>query len=217
MDSEPLMLSGIQHFAFCPRQWALIHIEQQWQENVRTVDGNIFHQRAHHGETRELRGDLLIIRGLRVYSEKYGITGICDVVEFHRSDEGIPLSNNEGLWVPYPVEYKKGNSKDSNEDRLQLCAQAICLEEMLSVIINEGALFYGEPRKRERVFFTEDLREQVSETVHLMHQYFNRGFTPKPHRTKACNACSMVEICLPQTDRTVSVKDYIRLNTEVSE
>ncbi len=104
MDTEPLMISGIQHFTFCQRQWALIHIEQQWQENVRTVDGKIFHGRAHHGEARDLRGDVLILRGLRVFSEKLSITRICDVVEFHRSSQGVPLTGQEGLWLPYPVE-----------------------------------------------------------------------------------------------------------------
>ena len=151
MHEDLLMISGIQHFAFCPRQWALIHIEQQWNENVRTVDGNIFHQRAHHGEAHELRGDLLIVRGLHVRSEKLKITGICDVVEFRKSSNGVPIFGYDGNWMPYPVEYKKGEPKEHDADRLQLCAQAMCLEEMLSCRISEGALFYGEPKRRENL------------------------------------------------------------------
>ena len=118
MDSDLLMLSGIQHFAFCPRQWALIHIEQQWQENARTVDGSVFHQKPHYGDAQECRGDTLIIRSLKVFSEKLGVTGTCDVVEFHRSAEGISLPNHQGFWVPYPVEYKKGKPKENDADRL---------------------------------------------------------------------------------------------------
>ena len=155
------MLSGLQHFPYCRRQWALIHIEQQWAENERTVDGQIFHSVAHDKARIEKRGDLLIIRGLHVKSARLGMSGICDVVEFHRADNGISLSSYAGLWQPYPVEYKKGLPKANEADELQLCAQAICLEEMLLCHITDGSLFYGENRRRKRVEFTRK-KEPIS-------------------------------------------------------
>ena len=141
-EDDYLMLSGLQHFAYCRRQWALIHIEQQWAENERTVDGQIFHAVAHDKGRIEKRGDLLITRGLPIKSAQLGMSGICDVVEFHKSAEGVSLASYEGLWQPYPVEYKKGLPKLNEADELQLCGQAICLEEMLLCRIPGGSLFY---------------------------------------------------------------------------
>ena len=129
-EEDLLQLSGLQHFAFCRRQWALIHVEHQWQENLRTVEGALFHQRAHDEAQRERRGDTLILRGLPVISHRLGITGQCDVVEFHGAPDGVPLRGEDGLWLPYPIEYKRGAPKAHDADRLQLCAQAMCLEEM---------------------------------------------------------------------------------------
>ena len=143
-SSEDLLpLSGLQHFAFCRRQWALIHLEQQWQENLRTVEGGLLHRRAHDEAARERRSDTLILRGLQVVSHQLGLSGQCDVVEFHATPKGVPLQGEEGLWQPYPVEYKRGKPKSHQADELQLCAQAMCLEEMLCCSIPEGALFYG--------------------------------------------------------------------------
>ena len=207
-DQELLMLSGIQHFAFCPRQWALIHIEQLWADNTRTVDGQIFHKRAHEA-THELRVDNLIVRGLRVSSQLLGITGVCDVVEFHRDGSGVPIQSYEGRWLPYPVEYKKGKAKENDADRLQLCAQAICLEEMLFCKIPEGALFYGETRHREVVCMTDELRQKTAAMVKLMHQYEEKGYTPPPHLRKECNACSLKELCIPRIEKAQSVQNYI--------
>lgn len=126
-----LMISGLQHFRFCRRQWALIHIEQQWAENLRTTEGALLHERAHDEQLRERRGDTIITRSLRVYSLTLGLTGQCDVVEFHRDERGVPLHGYEGTWLPFPVEYKRGRAKQDGCDELQLCAQAMCLEEML--------------------------------------------------------------------------------------
>lgn len=131
-EDDWLALSGLQHFSFCRRQWALIHIEQQWQENYLTTAGHLEHERAHDYEQSESRGDTLIMRDLRVFSRHLGITGACDVVEFHQSDDGVPLRGRNGLWSAYPIEYKHGQSKTVDADRLQLCAEAMCLEEMLS-------------------------------------------------------------------------------------
>jgi len=211
---ELLLLSGIQHFAFCPRQWALIHIEQQWAENVRTVDGRILHERAHSGASTEKRGDVMIVRGMRVISLKLGITGQCDVVEFRRNPEGITLHGHEGKWLPSPVEYKKGRPKEIDADRLQMCAQAMCLEEMLACTIAEGSLYYGEPRRRERVEMTQELRDKTAETVRQMNEYFRRGYTPKPKPAARCRACSLSDLCLPRLVKAAPVSEYLKIAVE---
>lgn len=206
---EFLQLSGIQHFVFCPRQWALIHIEQQWQENERTADGRIFHERAHDGPQHELRGDLLILRGLRVSSNALGVSGTCDVVEFRRDPAGVRLASYEGTWTPYPVEYKRGEPKPGNADRLQLCVQAMCLEEMLLCSIPEGSLFYGETRRRETVPLDEALRGEARAALERMHQYYDAGYTPKAKPSKSCNACSLKDVCLPKLPKLSDVSAYI--------
>ena len=198
-EEDYLMLSGIQHFSFCRRQWALIHIEQQWDENLRTVEGNLFHQKAHDGYSSEKRKDVIISRGMPVFSRKMGVSGVCDIVEFHRDDEkGISIYGREGKYLVYPVEYKKGQPKEEESDLLQMAAQAMCLEEMLACDITKGYLFYGEIRRRIEVVLDEGLRQRVSDSFAEMHQYFQRRFTPKVKRTKACNACSLKNLCLPQ-------------------
>lgn len=209
-EEEVLQLSGLQHFAFCRRQWALIHIEGLWQENLRTVEGDLFHSRAHDEQLRERRGDTLILRGLPVFSRTLGISGKCDVTEFHMDSNGVPLQSEAGLWVPYPVEYKRGKPKEHNADQLQLCAQAMCLEEMLCCAIPEGALFYGETRRRTPVSFSDSLRQTVRDKLEEMHQLYHRGYTPQVKQTKACNACSLKELCLPGMNRRGNVTDYLQ-------
>ncbi len=208
-EDEYLMLSGIQHFKFCRRQWALIHIEQEWGENVHTVIGELMHKKVHDPYLREKRKDTIIVRALPVSSKTLGISGECDVVEFHKCQDGISLFGHRGLYSVFPVEYKKGKSKVSEEDKLQLTAQAMCLEEMFSAEIREGAIFYGETKRRELVQFSNELRKEVQEMFEEMHQYYKRGYTPKVKKTKACNACSLKEICVPRLEKTPSVSDYI--------
>lgn len=209
-----LMISGLQHFRFCCRQWALIHLEQQWAENLRTVEGGFLHERAHNEQLQERRGDLLTVRGLRVQSLTLGLSGVCDVVEFRQDARGVPLSGKEGQWLPYPVEYKRGVPKQDGCDELQLCAQAMCLEEMLCCEIPEGALYYGEPRRRLRVSLTKELREEVRSDAAQMHALYRRGHTPRVRRTKSCNACSLKELCLPGLQKSGSVRDYLRRHME---
>lgn len=209
-----LMISGLQHFRFCRRQWALIHIEQQWAENLRTVEGELMHERAHDESLRESRGDTIITRSLRVYSLTLGLSGQCDVVEFRRSTQGVPLAGHDGLWLPYPVEYKRGKPKDDGCDELQLCAQAMCLEEMLCCDISEGALYYGENRRRARVEFTKELRNEVRDCAEQMHALYRRGYTPEVKPAKACNACSLKELCVPKLFKTGTVAEYIRKSVE---
>ncbi len=209
-EEEYLMLSGIQHFAFCRRQWALIHLEQQWQENERTVEGELLHQRAHRSDLFEKRKGVLITRAMPVYSKTMGVSGECDIVEFEEDQQGIPLFGHRGHYRVYPIEYKKGKPKETEIDHLQLTAQAMCLEEMLSAKIEEGACYYGEIRHREVVTFTKDLREQVQKYFKEMHDLYYRHYTPKVKWSKSCNACSLKEICLPKLGKTPSIKEYIQ-------
>ena len=209
-EENLLQLSGLQHFAFCRRQWALIHIEQQWQENLRTVEGKLLHRRAHDDQQRERRGNILILRGLHVASRTLGISGKCDVVEFHADPAGVPLQGEEGLWRPYPVEYKRGSPKAHDADLLQLCAQAMCMEEMLCCTVPEGSLFYGETRRRTDVFFSDELRNQVTTLLAEMQQLFRRGHTPKVRPSKSCNARSLKELCLPALLGRRSALTYLR-------
>lgn len=210
-----LQLSGLQHFAFCRRQWALIHIEQQWRENLRTVEGDLLHRRAHDEQARERRGDTLILRGLSVFSPTLRISGKCDVVEFYADPDGVPLHGEEGLWAPFPVEYKRGAPKAHQADELQLCAQAMCLEEILCCTIPEGALFYGETRRRTAVCFTQELRERVGTMLEEMHRLYARGHTPKVKPAKGCSACSLKELCLPALMREKAADTYLRQAMEV--
>ncbi len=216
-EEDFLQLSGLQHFKFCRRQWALIHIEDQWAENFRTTDGAILHENAHDGAFTESRGDLLITRGMRVFSRTLGVSGACDVLEFHRGETGVPLKGREGLWRPYPVEYKRGKPKDGDEDALQLCGQAMCLEEMLCCEIPRGALYYGEPRRRTEVEFVPELRREVQALTAEMHDLYRRGRTPRVKPTKACGACSLKELCLPKLMKSRSVSTYLRGAMEVEE
>ncbi len=214
-EADFLQLSGLQHFKFCRRQWALIHIEAQWAENYRTTDGGIFHENAHNGAGFESRGDMLITRGMRVFSTALGVSGTCDVLEFHRDGAGISLAGREGLWQPFPVEYKRGRPKENNADALQLCGQAMCLEEMLCCDIQAGALYYGETRRRMEISFTEELRQEARDLLAEMHALYRQGRTPKVKPTKGCNACSLKELCLPRLLTRRSVKDYISRAMEV--
>ena len=208
-EDDYLQLSGLQHYAFCRRQWALIHIENLWAENLRTTEGHLLHERAHDTSLRERRGNIITVRGISIHSPTLGVSGQCDVLEYHAASDDIPLPGTEGTWLPYPVEYKRGHSKDTDADRLQLCAQAMCLEEMLCCDIPEGALFYGETRRREVVFFTDDLRARVRDDLAEMHELYRRGHTPKVKPSKSCNACSLKELCLPKLVKTRSVASYL--------
>lgn len=208
-EDDYLMISGIQHFKFCRRQWALIHVEQQWAENVHTVVGELMQKKAHDPYLAEKRKDILVSRALPIFSHNLGIRGECDVVEFHKRDDGVKLYGHGDLYQIYPIEYKKGKPKQSEEDILQLAAQVMCLEEMFSVNIEEGALFYGETRRREPIQITEELKRQVRDLVMEMHQYYERRYTPKVKTNKRCNSCSLKDICLPKLSKTTTVQGYI--------
>lgn len=204
-----MSLSGLQHFLFCRRQWALIHIENLWAENIRTVDGILMHERTHNESLTEKRGNTIISRGMSVHSYRLGVSGNCDVVEFLRDASGVGINGWEGLWMPFPVEYKHGEPKENNCDAAQLCAQAMCLEEMLCCQIPRGALFYGQTKRRLSVEFSEELRQETKDALAEMHALYKREHTPKVKPSKACNACSLKELCLPVLMKKLSVKAYL--------
>lgn len=206
---EYLMLSGIQHFQFCKRQWALIHIEQQWEENVKTIEGQHLHRNADQPYVREKRGDKLIVRAMPVKSDALRISGICDVVEFVRDDFGVEIHGADGTYMPYPIEYKRGKPKATDEDRLQLALQAVCLEEMLVCDISTGFLYYSEIKHRIEISLTKQLKMKAKETVLEMHSYYKRRHTPKVKTGPHCRSCSLQNICLPELLNKRSVKSYI--------
>ena len=204
------MLSGLKHFAFCRRRWALVHIEQLWKENVLTLDGHYMHERVHDAGFTESRGSTLLSRAMPIRSQALRITGECDMVELHRDPAGVPIHGRDGLWRLYPVEYKRGKPDPRGADELQLCAQAMCLEEMFVTDIPEAALYYGKIKRRQRLILTGELRQRVKESVAEMHRLMLDGRTPKAKMGKACKSCSLVEICQPKLMKQVSASEYIR-------
>ena len=212
---ELLPLSGIQHFVFCRRQWALIHVEQQWQNNYLTTKGKLMHERVDNPFFTETRGGGIITRSMPVASYRLGLIGVCDVVEFLPSPDGIKLKDREGLYLPIPVEYKSGHEKWDRCDEAQLCAQSLCLEEMLLVQVPYGNLYYGETRHRTKIVFDSELRAYVIRMIEEMHSYFDRGYTPRVKPLKACKSCSLQDECLPNVQgKTLSASKYIELNLE---
>lgn len=213
-EGELLMLSGVQHAAFCERQWALIHIEQQWSENVLTVEGHHLHDKVDDPFETESRGNTAIIRALSLVSLQLGFYGIADVVELTRSvdeaENSISVSGREGKWLPVPVEYKRGKPKPDHCDEVQLCTQAMCLEEMYSISISKGFLYYGQTRHRHEVEFEKALRNSVISYSQRMHQLFSEGITPAPVYKPHCRSCSLKDICLPKSmNNTFTVEQYL--------
>ena len=215
-EEQLVMISALQHLVFCRRQCALIHIEQVWSENRLTVLGELLHEKVHSG-TVERRGDVRIARSLKLVSYRLGLVGQTDVVEFHRvspsshAGPGVVLLGVEGLWRPYPVEYKKGRPKKGLEDAVQLCAQALCLEEQLNTRIEEGALFYGEKRRRHTVDFSQELRLHTENLAFQLHEMIDGGKTPPPESGPKCKNCSLRDDCNPKWMGTISRKRYERM------
>ena len=198
-EADLLPLSGLQHLVFCERQCALIHLEQAWRENRLTAEGRVLHERADSGAA-ESRGDVRIGRGIHVRSRRLGLAGRADVVEFRRvgtTEKGVRLPGLENHWKPFPVEYKRGQSKRIDCDRVQLCAQALCLEEMFQISVPAGALFYGRIRRREEVVFDADLRGITEDAARRFHDIVASGKTPLVYREPKCRSCSLFEVCLP--------------------
>ena len=214
-DEELLPISALQHLRFCPRQCALIHIEGVWAENRLTAEGRALHDRVHSAGT-EGRGDRRLVRGVRLRSRKLGLVGVADMVELHRvppeSGGGrASLPGLSGCWAPYPVEYKRGRPKKDNSDEVQLCAQALCLEEMMTVEICEGAIFYGASRKRKVVAIDERLRTATEEASACLRALVDTGVTPPPENDRRCKSCSLLHHCMPGVGRLGrSAERYLR-------
>lgn len=209
-DDELLPLSGIQHFCFCKRQWALIHVEQQWQDNLWTQEGHFIHERVDDPFLNESRGDVIISRAFPLISYSLGLTGIADVIEFTYSDTGISIPDHNGHWLIKPIEYKRGKPKIDERDEVQLCAQVICLEEMFGVRINEADFYYHEIRRRQHLNITDDLRSYVFSLTKEMHEIYQKGITPNAEMGKNCRLCSLIDICVPKlTKKKRLVRSYI--------
>jgi CRISPR-associated exonuclease Cas4 len=200
-EDELLPISALQHLAFCERQWALIHLEQQWEENRLTAEGRQMHERADAGHNQTQQG-IRICRGLHLHSLRLGLTGKADVVEFHPDDAGI--------MRPFPVEYKRGRPKPDFRDEVQLCAQALCLEEMLHVEIAVGALFYGQPRRRTTINFDAGLRAETVKLAARLHELNAARITPRAKYEKKCDSCSLYSICLPMSTAATSARKYLK-------
>ncbi|MEI6972613.1 MAG: CRISPR-associated protein Cas4 [bacterium] len=197
-EDDLLPISALQHLLFCERQCALIHVELEWAENRLTAEGSILHERVHE-QGGESRGDVRIARGVRLRSLRLGLTGVADVVEFRRDEGGVEVPGMPGRRLPTPVEYKRGRPKPDVCDDVQLCAQAMCLEEMLNCTIHEGFLFYGTPRRRHHVLIDAVLRDATERAVHRLHELVDGGVTPPPVYEKKCKACSLFAQCMPKT------------------
>lgn len=211
-EDELLPISALQHLAFCERQWGLIHLEGAWSENYLTAQGDVMHEKAHEEET-ESRRDLRITRGLKLRSLRLGLVGQADVVEFHKATQGkkgIPLIGATGLWYPLIIEYKRGKPKLGHEDEVQLCAQAMCLEEMLEIDILSSSFFYGQPRRRYDLNITDALRKETESLIMRLHDMTDAGITPAGIYTKRCKACSLIDICLPKIIKSgKNVQNYL--------
>lgn len=202
VEKELIPISALNQYSYCPRRCALIHIEQVWDENRFTAEGRIMHERVHE-EGNESRSDLRITRGLPLRSQDLGLVGMADVVEFHRVDKN--------QWQPFPVEYKRGKPKPDDSDKIQLCAQAVCLEEMLGIAVPKGALFYGRTRRRFEVLFDDSLRMEVYETAKRVRELIASGATPPPVYEKRCESCSLIGECMPRNiGKHPSVKRYLK-------
>lgn len=205
-EDELLMISALQHLLFCPRQCALIHIEQQWTENRYTAEGRIMHERVDE-VGRESRGRIRTVFGLPLRSLRLGLSGRADAVEYHRQGDDSALTP---FWQPFPVEYKRGKPKKNDSDLVQLCAQAMCLEEMLACPVPEGAMYYGKPRRRMAVIFDDTLRKETTDAVRQLHELIESGRTPQARYEKKCDSCSLLSLCMPKvTGAHRSVRGYM--------
>ncbi|WP_394018635.1 CRISPR-associated protein Cas4 [Anaerococcus cruorum] len=198
IPDDYLMLSGIQHFYFCKRQWALIHIEQVWSDNSFTAEGNKLHEITDDLYLKEKRKNIIISRAIPVSSKELGLSGILDTVEFIKSDKGIEIANKKGLWMPNVVEYKRGKAKKDNRDVVQVAAQVMCLEEKYNIQIESADLFYFSTKKRETIAITDQLKDEVRAIAAQMHIMYENKLTPDAEYFKNCTMCSLYDLCMPR-------------------
>lgn len=214
-EDDMLMLSGIQHYMFCPRQWALIHIEQQWEENRLTVEGEILHTHVDDPFYRQKNGNSIMLRSVSLASKTLGLYGLSDVIELlpgETEENTISHPRYPGRWIPFPVEYKRGHGKWNECDEVQLAAQVMCLEEMYGIQLDYGALFYGETKHRELIKISLELRSLTKECAEGMHQIYDSKQTPKAVKKAHCKSCSLINLCMPSLQNCKSVKNYLKEN-----
>jgi CRISPR-associated exonuclease Cas4 len=195
-DDDLLPISGLQHLTFCERQWVLIHMECEWDENELTVEGKQLHEFVHEQGSGS-RSGVLMVCGLRLRSLEYGLTGVADLVEFHKSEDGAVVEGHSGRWMPYPVEYKRGRKRYDHADEMQLCAQIACLEEMFSLDIPSGAIFYGQPRRRYEMDASDSMMNELKEACARARDLYDHKSKPRPNIGKHCQNCSLVIQCMP--------------------
>lgn len=213
-EDELIPISALQHLVFCERQFALMFVERVWAENRFTVEGTELHAQVDGGEA-EGRGEVRIARAVPLRSLALGLTGRSDVVELRRDEDGVRVAGLGGSWRPYPIEYKRGKPKSHRADEVQLCAQALCLEEMLEVVVPAGALFYGQPRRRTEVLFDAELRQMVATSVERARELLDRQETPLARREAKCERCSLLELCRPEAgDR--SARSYLERGVRIA-
>lgn len=214
-EDDMLMLSGIQHYRFCPRQWALIHIEQQWDDNRLTIEGQLLHEHVDNPFYRQKCGDHITLRSVNIASHELGLYGISDAIELMPSydiSNTIQHPKYPGHWIPVPVEYKHGKPKKNEVDEVQLAAQAMCLEEMHSIHVAYGVFFYGEIRHRIEVDITPRLRDIVRECAEKMHTIYQNRQIPMANKGKHCDKCSLKDICLPEIQDCCDAATYLKNN-----
>jgi CRISPR-associated exonuclease Cas4 len=202
-EDDYIQISALQHYIFCPRQCGLIHLEEKWDENVYTVRGELLHEKV-DTDTYETRGTLKTVRGLRIHSTRLGIVGRCDVVEFRAPERG----GSETEIVP--VEFKAGEPKEDLSDKVQLCAQALCLEEMMQTHIERGAFFYGKIRRREPVAIDDDLRMQTEAVIVAVREIITTRRTPMAEYSHKCRNCSLESQCLPKAMNQNKLQQYLQ-------
>lgn len=201
-EDDFIQISALQHYVFCPRQCALIHVEGLWQDNLYTVKGEILHEKV-DTDTYETRGTLKTVRGLRIHSSQLGIVGRCDVVEFRKSHEG-PAAQEV-----MPVEFKSGQPKDDLSDKVQLCAQALCLDEMLGIHVKRGAFFYGRIRRRVVVEIDDGLRAQTESIISAVREIVSKKSVPAARYMEKCKRCSLESVCMPKAMNEAKLRQYM--------
>jgi len=204
-EDDLIPVSALADFTFCERRAALHFIERVWEDNLFTAEGTILHERVDDESASETRGNLRIARSVWLRSLVLGLVGKADVVEFHKTELGeVKLEGASGLWLPFPVEYKRGYLRPERSFEIQLCAQALCLEEMLGGNIPSGAIFYGKTRRRMDVVFDKTLRMETEDTAKKVHELIESGITPRAEYSKKCKLCSLLNICLPKANSKAS-------------
>lgn len=197
-EIERMPISSLKQFVYCPRRFALMYIECEWGSNYKIVEGDILHERVDDPFFNEKRGDVHISRSVPIYSNTLNLYGVADIVEFIKEPQGVEIKGKKGFWRINPLEYKNGKPEKSNADNFQLCAQAMCLEEMFHTKINQGDIFYGKIKRRVVVEFTEELRNSVVDQVEKMNTLLVKQVIPLKSKKQNCNLCSLIDICIPE-------------------